>query len=131
MTNTAAVWTAHSANDSAPEGDIGGDIQVSEAWGAAFTLALPDGGEALIVVAYFVANMTLLEGDSSIESRDPHRDFIEEMTMLQIKNAAGEETWSDIAYDRVESVAASEGMCRELARVFDRRHITWDGTPTR
>lgn len=108
-------------------GDVGGDNQISEAWGRRFYRELPDGEYAVIDVDFYVEQ----EGDK--EDGGTRLAITRQMHFTRctdLSDPGSSEVYADVAYVTEQTVqepteALAKGMCAE----FDPAGLDWNGLP--
>jgi hypothetical protein len=107
-----------------PEGDVGGDYQVSEALGRRWWLRCPDGLWAMYGVAWYVSDDT----DQVDEPVGPRLERQVELLVCPDIQDPGSESWADYRYEVEEGWAAEEASVVLAVRDFDPdAEIDWDG----
>lgn len=107
-------------------GDVGGDNQVSEAWGRRFYRVLPDGEYAVIDVDFYV------EDENGQDHEDRPRLVITRQTHFarctDLEDPGSSETYADVMYATETTFAPpTEELAKRMCAEFDPAELDWNG----
>lgn len=105
-------------------GDVGGDNQLSGAWGRRFLRDDTTGdGEYAMVTVTFYTESDPNDGDRVLLTRQ-----VEYMLCRDPQDPGGTEVWSDLRYDDIPVGGTPDERTAQVAcRSFDPAAVTWDG----
>jgi hypothetical protein len=114
-------WRQQAPYSSLPAGDIGGDVQISEAWEMRYLRIRPDGDWAVYSPAYYAATT------QNDEDSEPHIERRDEYVICTDPRDLGTTEWFSDYLFTGEPGPGTEERARRLADEHSVTSVTWTG----